>query len=84
MGMFDTVLFSCEDCGKMNEFQSKADECILGNYTIDNAPLSILVDMFYAGNIKCEHCGCMMRLDFMYAVGLTKVGKNLEWKKARD
>lgn len=45
MGMFDWVRARCPECGGEIEEQSKAGPCILADYTLDNAPASVLEDM---------------------------------------
>lgn len=39
MGMFDTVHFRCKGCNTPLEFQTKAGECLLSDFSIENAPL---------------------------------------------
>jgi hypothetical protein len=45
MGMFDTVRMFCPVCNEMVEDQSKAGECHLNTYTLQEAPISILGDI---------------------------------------
>jgi len=45
MGMFDSVIVYCPNCGQANEFQSKAGECLLNEYSLNNAPPEILLDL---------------------------------------
>lgn len=55
MGMFDSVYVSCPNCGSANEFQSKAGDCLLKDYSLDNAPPEILLDL--KGQIQtCFNC----------------------------
>lgn len=45
MGMFDSVNVPCPRCGEMLEFQSKAGDCTLAEYRLDNAPPEIIGDI---------------------------------------
>lgn len=45
MGLFDSVWIACPGCGTAIEFQSKAGECTLTYYSMDDAPLKILADI---------------------------------------
>ncbi|MHA2113817.1 MAG: hypothetical protein ACW98W_20365 [Candidatus Hodarchaeales archaeon] len=56
MGMYDSVWITCPDCGYQIEEQSKVDECILADYTIDNAPPKIIADLNEKSG-TCNECG---------------------------
>lgn len=56
MGCFDTVLVNCPGCGKSNEIQSKAGDCILKTFGIDDAPDVIKADL-NGEEIECQECG---------------------------
>lgn len=45
MGLYDSVWVHCTNCGERIEFQSKAGECILAQYTLDETPCGILIDI---------------------------------------
>ncbi|WP_156829747.1 hypothetical protein [Methylovulum miyakonense] len=45
MGMFDSVYVPCPKCGELNEFQSKGGDCLLNEYTLENAPANVLLDI---------------------------------------
>lgn len=45
MGMFDSVYVPCPRCGTQCEFQTKAGECFMDNYTLDTAPPHLLFDI---------------------------------------
>ena len=53
MGMFDSVIIIC-DCGEEVEFQSKAGECLLDTFKIDEVPPAIAVDL----DGQQERCRC--------------------------
>jgi hypothetical protein len=55
MGMFDSVRTSCPKCNSPLEYQSKAGECLLNDYHLDNVPLNIAVSI--DGDIEyCVEC----------------------------
>lgn len=46
MGCFDSVLVHCPQCQEIQEFQSKAGDCILKYYTAkDKIPIEIVEDL---------------------------------------
>ena len=46
MGCFDSVLVKCPQCQEVQEFQSKAGDCILKYYTEkDKIPVEIVEDL---------------------------------------
>lgn len=68
MGMFDYVRARCPDCGEVIEEQSKAGPCQLKDYTLDNAPASVLEDMAQE-EWWCNHC------ESRWALGLQIITK---------
>jgi len=57
MGMFDSVYVPCPKCGELNEFQSKGGDCLLIEYTLENAPANVLLDMNRHSPATCRNCG---------------------------
>jgi len=55
MGVYDSVVFRCPFCGIELDFQSKAGECALEVYTLDQVPYAIAKDIESMG-IWCV-CG---------------------------
>ena len=55
MGMFDSLIVRCPECGKNIEFQSKEGDCLLAEYRLDNCPTSILNSLANTSE-TCE-CG---------------------------
>lgn len=45
MGLYDTVIFECPDCGGKVEAQSKVADCALIEYSSDSVPMDIAVDI---------------------------------------
>ena len=56
MGMFDRIYVSCKECGAKIEFQSKAGDCYLAEYSLLDAPANILGDL-NGESESCEVCG---------------------------
>lgn len=54
MGMYDSVNIQCPNCKGTVQFQSKAGDCTLGNYTLEDAPREIQVDL----DGRSEYCSC--------------------------
>ena len=55
MGMYDTVVISCPDCGFLVEEQSKAGECCLLFYGAMDVPTDIANDVI-GTTLSCEAC----------------------------
>lgn len=45
MGLPDSIWIPCPQCGTSLEYQSKAGECILADFTLKNAPTEMLIDI---------------------------------------
>lgn len=56
MGMFDSVMVPCPACHTDIEFQSKSGECLLGVYTLDTVPMSVLADLNRHSPYSCPKC----------------------------
>jgi ribosomal protein L31 len=56
MGMYDTVYFTCPNCGKTFEEQSKCGDCVLNSFQSHSVPVDI-ANSFDGKTIYCEHCG---------------------------
>jgi hypothetical protein len=59
MGMFDTLYVDCR-CGKRVAFQSKAGDCIIGEYQVEGCPPAIAGDLI-GETEQCE-CGAKITL----------------------
>lgn len=57
MGMFDRVMVPCPKCGTESEFQSKGGDCTLRDYTLENAPADVLLDVNRHAPNTCKECG---------------------------
>ena len=54
MGLFDRVLAEYPHCNREVELQSKAGDCILNSYSINQVPVAIAVDL--KSNYICSGC----------------------------
>lgn len=45
MGVFDSVIARCPDCGGPIEYQSKAGDCLLREYSLWDVPAEIAADI---------------------------------------
>lgn len=61
MGLFDSVYVQCPECGEDVEFQSKAGECSLASYTLDDVPDVVLHGVGDDCEI-CMKCGHVCRI----------------------
>lgn len=55
MGMFDRIWFTCPNCGKPIEEQSKAGECLLLDYNQTGVPLKI-ASAILNSEVHCDGC----------------------------
>lgn len=55
MGMFDSLRVPCQ-CGSSAEFQSKAGERTLAEYTIEDCPAPVAADLIHTTE-TCDGCG---------------------------
>ena len=56
MGMFDSVVTRCPKCHGDIEYQSKAGDCLLRTYDLDDVPVAIGIDI--NGDVSCcNDCG---------------------------
>jgi hypothetical protein len=63
MGVYDTVMVPCPDCGTENEFRSTSGDCILAIYELVNCPDDILIGVNrYAPNC-CDDCEAVYYVD---------------------
>ncbi len=60
MGMFDRVWAVCPKCNQTVEFQSKAGECTLQDYSINSVPPNIAQDI--VGDEEMCDCGYILEL----------------------
>lgn len=64
MGMFDTVLVDCPECGKEYGFQSKSGECLMRTYTLSNCPADVMMNVNRHAPVKCGKCGTEFYVGF--------------------
>lgn len=70
MGLFDSVMLPCPDCGIRNEFQSKGGACELETYDETNAPADVMTDINRHSPVKCTQCGTLYhaKVSFSYLI----------------
>jgi uncharacterized Zn-finger protein len=68
MGMFDSVYVPCPKCGALNEFQSKGGDCLLNEYTLENAPANVLLDMNRHSPATCQNCGTKYEVKLTFSI----------------
>jgi ribosomal protein S27AE len=56
MGCFDSIIVECPACGTEVEFQTKAGDCNLDRFTLEEAPLIVLADCVDR-RLRCKKCG---------------------------
>lgn len=66
MGMYDTVLIQCPECGNLTDEQTKAmPDSLLRTWLLDEAPLMAqadIIDEARSGRLYCRHCN--IQIDF--------------------
>ena len=72
MGMYDSVMVKCFNCGKNVEFQSKAGKCRLDKFLVRKVPTEIAIDLH--GTIEvCKKCGTKIQLSIPEGMLFTKM-----------
>jgi len=59
MGMFDTIRIKCPKCGNYIEEQSKAGDCLLNTYDLEEAPVALIQDVSGI-EYECNSCKCKL------------------------
>jgi hypothetical protein len=60
MGLYDSLYVNCPDCERKIEFQSKAGDCGLSRYFLEDVPAPILADL-NGETMECE-CGTTVEI----------------------
>lgn len=61
MGMYNSLYVQCPQCNHRIEFQSKAGNCSLDRYKLQNCPPEIALDLDRESK-ECDHCGSVVVL----------------------
>ena len=61
MGLFDEVSIVCQKCGAWILEQTKAGDCTMAVYALEDAPAEILADL-EGDMIECTECEYMIRI----------------------
>ena len=64
MGMYDTIWVNCPNCGEEIGFQSKSGDCVLGNYTLIDAPDNVMANANRHSPLDCD-CGAKLEIDII-------------------
>jgi len=56
MGIYDSLYVSCPRCHNTIEYQSKAGDCVLARYSVQNVPPDIAGDLD-GEPASCKGCG---------------------------
>jgi hypothetical protein len=75
MGMYDSVIVNCIDCGNQIEFQSKSGECILETFTLDTCPVKVLMGINRHSPNECDICGAKYEIDVHIKILSAKLKK---------
>lgn len=63
MGLFDSVIVKCPNCGHENVFQSKSGPCVLRYVSLEDCPDDILANVNRHSPCKCDGCGIYYEVD---------------------
>lgn len=63
MGLYDTVMVPCPDCGHKEEFQSKSGECILSYFELEDCPFDVMIDINRHSPYTCHECRTMFQVN---------------------
>lgn len=70
MGMYDTVIIKCWQCGEEIQLQSKSGDCILKVYKLEETPADVLGDIIgETGN--CPNCGAIYKVNVRISAWIT-------------
>jgi len=64
MGVYDTVIVPCPQCGELYYAQSKGSyECALRMFDLFNAPKDVMSDVNRHAPFECEDCGTIFDVE---------------------
>uniref|UniRef100_A0A6H1ZAV4 Uncharacterized protein n=1 Tax=viral metagenome TaxID=1070528 RepID=A0A6H1ZAV4_9ZZZZ len=66
MGVYDTIIFHCPNCGVTLDAQSKSGACLLEEYTLENVPFEVALNANRHAPFNCD-CGKSWELDMNWA-----------------
>lgn len=66
MGLFDTLILYCPNCGKAQAYQSKAGDCGLNTYYFEDAPMEILKDIEEDDWTDCISCQTRFKIKLVH------------------
>lgn len=80
MGMYDTVMVRCPQCGVPAEFQSKSGICALATYSLDEAPDDVLRDVNRHAPATCAKCGARFGVEIEGRPVRTLIARSKIWE----
>lgn len=63
MGVYDTIIAKCPECGAKNYYQTKGGACVSADYNIDDAPDDVMCDANRHTPQNCEGCEKLLVVD---------------------
>lgn len=63
MGMFDSVMVPCPNCGTRKEFQSKSGPCDLDVFNFEECPPEVLANVNRHSPLRCGQCGTWFQVE---------------------
>jgi len=80
MGLFDSVMVPCPNCGTEGEFQSKSGPCMMDTYTLQDAPKEVLDDVNRHSPQRCSVCNS----EYGVLLRNTVIGVPVLWAKLKS
>lgn len=85
MGVYDTVMVPCPQCGTREEFQSKSGRCMLETFSLDDAPDEVLLDVNRHSPIVCTKCSARFGVEIGgQRPARTLLARPVLWKEDQD
>jgi hypothetical protein len=75
MGMYDSVMVPCPNCGERVEFQSKSGDCLLNVYDLETCPSDVLGDVNRHSPYDCPKCSTVFKVDLKISAQSVKAGE---------
>jgi predicted nucleic acid-binding Zn-ribbon protein len=72
MGVFDSIMVPCPNCGKRKEFQTKSGDRMMDTWNIEDAPENALENVNRHAPRECS-CGTIFEADKEHRVGVLTI-----------
>lgn len=85
MGMFDTIIIECPECGADIEYQTKVGKCELEKYEIglDYISYQFPPEVAVSLNLKEFTCNCGTIIKFYAEVNLKMIANSIEARRRK-